>query len=118
MCERMIRLSETIMANVVASYTAAGDIALVEEADVDAAALRWRRGEARLEPGVIARFQRGLLQHGVPGIDFRALRVADREAQPRQVDGLVGLADDHAFDHQHRLALHSLGRDLDVLEGE
>src|SRR5579859_5528056 len=91
------------------SYTAAGDIALVEEADIDAPALGRRRGKARLEPGAIAGFQRGLVKHGVPGVDLGALRVADGEAEPRQRDGLLGLADDHALDHQHRLAFHGLG---------
>src|SRR5579871_4062019 len=81
-----------------ASYTAAGNIALVEEADVDALALGGRRGEARSEQGVIAGLQHGLFEYRIPGIDFRSLRVADGKAQPRDLDRLAGLADNHAFD--------------------
>src|ERR1700741_4779471 len=83
-----------------ALYTAAGNVTLVEEADVDALAIGRGRSQTRLEPGMIAWLQRGLLQDDVPGVDFRALPVAHREAQPRQLDRLAALADDNAFDHQ------------------
>src|SRR5207237_5197958 len=95
---------------------AAGEIAPVEEAYIDIASFRGRRGEARFEPGALARLQHGLVQHRVPGVDFGALRVANGKAQPRQFDRLLGFADDDALDHQHRLAIHGFRRDLDVLE--
>src|SRR5665647_2591067 len=94
----------------------AGEIAFIEEAHFDIAAFRRRRSQPRFEPGSFARLQHRLLQHRVPGVDLRALSVADAEAQPRQFDRLPGFADDHALDHQHRFAVHGLGRDLDVLE--
>src|SRR5262245_45635359 len=97
---------------------AAGEVALVEEADVDSTSLRRGRGEARLEPGALAGLERALLQHRVPGIDLRALGVAYREAQPRDSDRLLALADDHTLDDQHRFRVHRLIGDLDVLEGE
>src|SRR5258705_12853502 len=94
------------------SCLTADEITLAEEAYVDIAPFRGRRGEARLEPGAFARLQGGLLQHGVPGVDLGALRVTDAEAQPRQFDYLAGLAHDHALDHQHRLAIDGLVGDL------
>src|SRR5690242_11163063 len=94
----------------------AGKIAAVEETDVDIAAFRRRRGEARLELHPFAGLQHGLLQNAVPGIDLRALRIADGKAQPWQIGRFAGFADDRPFDHQHRLALHCFSRDLDVLE--
>src|SRR6516164_6253723 len=99
-----------------ASYTAAGHISPVEEADVDAAPFGRRRGEARLERCVITGLQHGLVQHGIPGIDFGALGVAHREAQPRQLDRFMRFADDGTFDHQDLLALHGFRRHLDVPE--
>src|SRR6185437_2944297 len=98
------------------SGAAAGDVPLVEEAYVDIAPFRRRRREARLEPGAFTGLQHGLIQHRVPGIDLGAVFVAHAEAQPRQFDRLAGFARYHAFDHQHRLALDGLARDLDVLE--
>src|SRR5713226_9723002 len=98
------------------SYIAAGEITLAEEAYIDIAPFRGRRSQSRLEPGPFARLQYGLLQHRVPDIDLRALRVPDAEAQPRQFDRLAAFAHDHALDHQHRFTFHGLGGDLDVLE--
>src|SRR5437868_3008842 len=85
------------------SGSACGDVALVEEAYVDGAPFRRRRGKPRLEPGLFAGVQHGLLQHRIPGIDLGTLRVAYAKAQPRQLDRLPRLADDDALDHQHRL---------------
>src|ERR1700688_2400534 len=76
------------------SYAAASEVTFVEEAYVDIASFRRRRGQPRLEPGLFPRFQHGLLQHRVPGVDLGALRVANAEAQPRQFDRLPGFADD------------------------
>src|SRR6476661_6130061 len=97
------------------SYVAAGDVPLAEEADIDIATFRRRRGQSRLEPGPFARIEHGLLQQRIPGVDLGALRVANAEAQPRQFDRLAGQADDHALDHQHRFAVHGFRGDLHVL---
>src|ERR1700686_5537989 len=98
------------------SRAAAGEIPLVEEAYVDITPFRGRRSQPRLEPRAFARLQHRRFQHGIPGVDLRALRVADAETQPRQFDRLPGFADDRALDHQHRLAFHGFGGDLHVLE--
>src|SRR4051812_20439930 len=74
------------------SGAAAGDVPPVEKPYIDIAAFGGRRGEAGLEGGAFARLQHGLLQHGVPGVDFRALSVANAETQPRQFDRAAGLA--------------------------
>src|ERR1700733_14771505 len=100
------------------SGVAAGKISLVEEAHVDIAAFRRRRGETRLELGSLARSQNGLLQHGIPGVDFGALCIAHAEAQPGNLQRLVGFAGDRAFDDEYRLAFDHFGRDPDVLEAE
>src|SRR5476651_2583785 len=98
------------------SDVAGGDIALVEEAHVDVAPFRRRRSQPRLEPGFFAGLEHRLLQYRVPGVDLGTLRIAHAEAQPRQLDRLLCFADDHALDHQHRLAFHGFSGDLDVLE--
>src|SRR5260370_13467714 len=84
------------------SYVAAGDISLAEESYIDIATFGGRRSQSRLEPGSFAWIEHGLLQYRVPGVDLRALRAANAEAQPRQFDRLARYADDHAPDHQHR----------------
>src|SRR5713226_10459857 len=94
------------------SYVAAGEIPLAEEAYIDIAPFRGRRSQSRLEPGPFARLQHGLLKYCVPGVDLRALRIADAEAQPRQFDRLAAFAHDHALDHQHRFTVHGLRGDL------
>src|SRR4029079_7116388 len=86
----------------------ASQIPLVEKAYVNIAAFGRRRSQPRLEVGLLAGLEHRLLQHRVPGVDFRALRVAHGKAQPRQFDRVLGLGDDHAFDDQHRLAVHGL----------
>src|SRR5204863_5001599 len=91
------------------SCTTPGEIPLAEEAYVDIASFGRRRSQPRPEGGTFARFQHGLVQHRVPSVDLRALRVADAEAQPRQFDRQPTFADHYAFDHQQRLALHALG---------
>src|SRR6202022_3882156 len=98
------------------SYIAAGEIPLIEEAYIDIAPFRGRRSQSRLEPGLFARLQDGLLQYRVPGVDLRALRVANAEAQPRQFDRLAGFTCYHALDHQHRFAFPGFSGDLPVLE--
>src|SRR5216684_5934143 len=98
------------------SYVAAGDVPLAEETDIDIAAFGGRRSQSRLEPGSFAWIEHGLLQQRIPGVDLRALRVANAETQLRQFDRLAGQADDHALDHQHRFAFHGFGCDLDVLD--
>src|ERR1700694_2499589 len=98
------------------SYITAADSPLAEEAYIDIAPFRGRRSQPRLEPGSFARLQHGLLQYRVPGVDLRALRIANAEAQPRQLDRLAGFACYHALDHQHRFAFHGLRADLYVLE--
>src|SRR3954447_7269685 len=94
----------------------AGQIPLVEKTYVNIAAFGRRRSQPRLEVGLLAGLEHRLLEHRVPGVDLRALRVADGKAQPRQFDRFPGLGDDHAFDDQHRLAVDGLVADLDVLE--
>src|SRR5437588_2126511 len=98
------------------SGVAAGEIPFVEEAYIDIAAFGRRRGQPRLEISLLARLQHRLFEHGVPGVDLGALFVANRKAQSRQFDRLAGLADDHAFDDQHRFAFDGFVGDLDVLE--
>src|SRR6202012_1697571 len=78
--------------------TAAGEIALVEEAYIDIAAFGRRRGQPRLEPGLFPGLEYRLFQHGVPGVDLGALGVANAKAQPRQFDRFVGFANDDALD--------------------
>src|SRR5260370_8114278 len=97
------------------SYLAAGEIPLAEEAYIDIASFRGRRSQSRLEPGRFARLQHGLLQYRVPGVDLRALRIADAEAQPRQFDRLSAFAHDHPLDYQHRLPFPRLTVPLHLL---
>src|SRR5829696_5623410 len=94
----------------------AGQIPLVEKAYVNIATFGRRRSQPRLEVGLLAGLEHRLLEHRVPGIDLRALRVADGKAQPWQFDRFPGLADDRAFNDQDRLAVHGLIADLDILE--
>src|SRR5258705_13886555 len=88
------------------SRLTADEITLAEEAYVDIAPFRGRRSEAGLEPGAFARLQCGLLQHRGPGVDLRALRVADPKTQPRQIDYLAGLPHDHHPHHHPPPSLH------------
>src|SRR5205085_11850309 len=83
----------------------AGQIPLVEKAYVNIAAFGGWRSQPRLEVGALAGLEHRLLEHRVPGVDLRALRVADGKAQPRQFDRVFGLSDDRAFDDQDRLAV-------------
>src|SRR2546429_7585797 len=94
----------------------AGQIPLVEKAYVNIAAFGRRRSQPRLEVGALAGLEHRLLEHRVPGVNLRALRVAHGKAQPRQFDRFPGLAHDGALDDQDRLAVHDLVADLDVLE--